>query len=121
MHKGWSPARRRGAAQSLLPFPQGEAFWAPEPQTPQSRKAAKPRVGEDLHVQVALDCDSLEGQADKIRTEKTQGHCGDRMKVTGKGGAACVRLTQASHALTHGLCRLFNFSRAQSPNGRDRA
>lgn len=43
-----------------------------------------------------LDFESREGGANRARTENAQGHCGDRVKVTGKGGATCVRLTRAA-------------------------
>lgn len=55
-------------------------------------------------MQQLLDFESREGGVDRARTENAQGHCGDRVKVMGKGGAMCVGLPRAATALTHGRC-----------------
>lgn len=47
-------------------------------------------------MQEVLDFESLEGGANRAWMENAQGHSGDRVKVTGKGGATCVRLTRAA-------------------------
>lgn len=48
------------------------------------------------HMQEVLDFESREGGAAMAPAENAQGHCGDRVKVMGKGGATCVRLTQTA-------------------------
>lgn len=59
-------------------------------------------------MQEVLDFESRKGGADRAPTKNAQGHCGDRVKVMGKGGAVCVRLTQAAtHRLTDLVQSLF--------------
>lgn len=72
-------------------------------------------------MQQLLDFESREGGVDRARTENAQGHCGDRVKVMGKGGAMCVGLPRAATALTHGPCTDSFISLGFTPRGQGRA
>lgn len=74
------------------------------------------------NMQEVLDFESREDGADMAPTENAQGHCGDRVKVMGKGGATCASASRKQPRTdSQTLHRLFYFSKVQIPRGQGRA
>lgn len=92
------PWKASAAHFPFFPFPPQITPSGPSDQRPNiPANLRNPGWEEQIYnMQEVLDFESREGGADMAPTENAQGHCGDRVKVMGKGGATCVRLTQTA-------------------------